>query len=182
MTKSSRTGTLPQRRKLTSAQLLFPTWHNVVTTLTTTLRQRCHNMTVPAGRNGTFSNMYYWPFEYVTGGVLFLIKLMNVCSRPATCYFFEELRPSLTDPTFYPKCWMKCWIKVREMFDESLYRLYVSSNICHSFIWCQIKDIGGHAFASDTIRAGLLAFSFSDIFNFLFCIFVFFPFLFSSFR
>ena len=49
------------------------------------------------------------------------------------------------------------------MLNESLYRLYVSSNMfhptfnsIHSFIRCQIKDGDGHAFASDTVRAGRL--------------------------
>ena len=55
---------------------------------------------------------------------------------------------------------MKCWINVGGMLDESLYCLYMSSNmfhqtckVIHCFIRFQIKDSDGHAFASDTIRA-----------------------------
>ena len=51
-------------------------------------------------------------------------------------------------------------VNVGRMWDESLYRLYVSSNMfhpawksIHSFIQCQIKDDNRHAFASDTIGA-----------------------------
>ena len=66
------------------------------------------------------------------------------------------------DWTFYPTCWMKYWINVGGILGESLYRLYVSSDMLHptcksihSFIWYQIKDGDGHAFASDNIRTCL---------------------------
>ena len=49
----------------------------------------------------------------------------------------------------------KCGRKIRWKFISFACVIkHVSSNMqVHSFIWCQIKDGKGHAFASDTIRA-----------------------------